>query len=270
MSIKFIPQFKPTQNELNDFTRLFDIFPYQLAKYPKEKAVGIRDGKNWKTYSTQEAVENINQVSAALLELGLQSGDMVAILARGGSPWWNFLDMGMQQIGVICVPLHSTAMPAEIGHILKETETKLCFVENATLLKKVKTIREDLPLLEKVFLIERGFGGEGFEKYLKPVGTSDLEKIEKLKANIQPNDLATIIYTSGTTGLPKGVMLSHNNMVSNIKCILPLVPVDYQKTSFSFLPLSHVYERMVTYSWMAAGCSVYYSTSIEHLSLIHI
>ncbi len=249
---------------MNDFTRLFDIYPYQLAKYPKEKAVGIRDGKKWKTYSTQEAIENINQVSAALLELGLQSGDMVAILARGGSPWWNFLDMGMQQIGVICVPLHSTAMVEEIQLILKETEAKLCFIENDTLLKKVKSIKEGLPSLEKIFLMERGFGGEGFENYLKPTTPQILEKIEKLKAKIKHEDLATIIYTSGTTGLPKGVMLSHNNIVSNIKCILPLVPVDYQKTSFSFLPLSHVYERMVTYSWMVAGCSLYYATSVEH------
>ena len=249
---------------MNDFTRLFDIFPYQLAKYPKEKAVGIRDGKGWKTYSTREAIENINQVSAALLELGLQSGDMVAILSRGGSPWWNFLDMGMQQIGVICIPLHSTAMPEEIKHILKETEAKLCFIENDTLLKKVKSIKEGLPSLEKIFLMERGFGGEGFENYLKPTTPQVLAQIEKLKAEIQPDDLATIIYTSGTTGLPKGVMLSHNNIISNIKCILPLVPIDYQKVSFSFLPLSHVFERMVTYSYLVAGCSLYYSSSLEH------
>ena len=249
---------------MTDFTRLFDIFSYQQQKYSKAKAVGIRDGKGWKTYSTAEAIENINKVSAALMELGLKKGDMAAIMSKGGSPWWNFLDMGMQQIGVIVVPVHATSMPEEIEHILKESEVKILFVENDTLLGKVKPIEEKIPTLQKVFLMERSFGGEGFEKYLKPVEISVLEKIELLKSQIQPTDLTTIIYTSGTTGLPKGVMLSHQNIISNIKCILPLVPIDYQKVTFSFLPLSHIFERMVTYSYFVAGASLYYTTGVEH------
>ncbi len=248
---------------MSNFTRLFDILPYQLAKYPQPKALNIREGKNWKSYSTKVALEKIDQVSAALLKLGLKPDDKGAILARGGSPYWSFLDFAMQQIGVVVVPIHASSTPVEIAYMLNETETKICFVENDLLMKKMKTIQKEIPSLSDIFLIQRGFGGQSIEEHVEPINKAQLADIESIRSKIKAENLATIIYTSGTTGEPKGVMLSHNNIVSNIKSVLPLVPINYEKTCLSFLPVSHIFERMVNYSCMAAGSQLYFASSIE-------
>jgi long-chain acyl-CoA synthetase len=246
-------------------TRLFDIPTYQLERYPKKVALAVREGKRWTTFSSSELVQHVNSVSCTMSGLGLQRGERVAILARGGSPWWNFIDLGCQQVGLVVVPMHASSTTDEMLYILVETEARCCFVENDVLYEKLKSVRQRLPALQFVFSIEKGFGVDSLAEVLEAHCQQHLEAVREVAKTISTTDLATIIYTSGTTGEPKGVMLSHANILSNIKVTLALVPVNFEKTFYSFLPLSHVFERMVTYTAMTAGASVYYARHLDDL-----
>lgn len=245
-----------------DFLRLFDIPQYQLEKYPQKTALAYRRKGVWSKYSTEKIIEHIDQFSAGLLRFGLQKGDTAAIMAHAGSPLWNIADLAFQQIGVIVVPIHSTIQPDELDFIFKDAGVKCCVVSNAEMLEKVRSgMGEELP----VFSFEKLEGTTYTKEFLVEPNEDEKAKIEKIKAEISPDDLATIIYTSGTTGQPKGVCLSHSNIVSNIKSIMTLVPVDSSQNALSFLPLSHIFERMVTYLYMSAGTSIWYSDSAQNL-----
>lgn len=242
-----------------DFRRLFDLFIYQQAKYPKKVALASKEGLQWKSYSTQECLAQINRVSAGLLDLGLKKGDRVAIMTLMGSPYWNFLDIGMQQIGVVVVPIHATTTQQELEYVLRHSEAKYCIVANRELYEKVDAVRANLLLLKKVYTLQELPDVPNWKSLSIEPTPKHREAFQGLKASIHEDDLATIIYTSGTTGTPKGVMLSHKNIVSNVKAIISLVPLNWEKRALSFLPLSHIFERMVTYTYMAAGVSLYYA-----------
>ena len=248
-----------------DFRRLFDILPYQQARYPQKIALADRQGINWNYYSTQDCLTQINRVSAGLLHLGLKKGDKMGIMTTLGSPKWNFLDLGMQQIGVITVPIHASISNTDLIYILRETEMKYCVVANRELCDKLMTIKDEVPFLQKVYTLEKLPDVPGWEDLLKEPSARHYESFQTYKAAIHEDDLATIIYTSGTTGEPKGVMLSHKNIVSNIKAIIALTPINASKRSISFLPMSHIFERMATFTYMAAGTSVYYVSSRDKL-----
>ncbi len=241
-----------------DFHRLFDILPYQQARFPNKSALSIRQNNSWKSYTTQTCLQEIDKVSAGLLQLGIQKNDKVAIISPSGSPQWNFFDLGAQQIGAIVVPLHATSSFADMEYILKETAAKLCLSANQELYERIAAIQDQLPNLKHHFCIEKTDDIPFWEDLVCEPNADDLQQIQNLKNAIQPEDLATIIYTSGTTGDPKGVMLSHKNIVSNIKSVISLIPVNYECRVFSFLPMSHVFERMVVYTYMAAGAAIYY------------
>lgn len=243
-----------------DFHRIFDILPYQQARFPNQMALSIRQGASWQSYTTEACIAEVNKVSAGLLALGLTQGDMVAIIADTGSPQWNFFDLGAQQVGVVVVPLHGNASLSEVEYILQETEASVCLTANAKLFANVESIRADLPALQHIFSIEKTWND-----LVKEPSTEDLQQINSIKAEIQETDLATIIYTSGTTGEPKGVMLSHRNIISNVKSVISMLPIDYECRVFSFLPLSHVFERMVIFTYMATGAAIYYPASKESL-----
>jgi long-chain acyl-CoA synthetase len=249
-----------------DFTRLFDIIPYQQQRFPQQKALAMRDGKEWRVWSIQEVSKDINQISAGLLKNGFQSGDCIAIFANGGSPLWNIADVAMMQLGIISVPIHATARVSEIQHILKDANIKACFVQSEALLEKLTLASIDQPLL--IFSFDGLANTTPWEQLLLAPSPQILEKIAQSKATISENDLATILYTSGTTGIPKGVMLSHRNIVSNIKAVVAIAPIDSNTITVSFLPLSHIFERMVTYSYLAVGCQVWYSDTVENLPIV--
>ncbi|MCB0520664.1 MAG: long-chain fatty acid--CoA ligase [Lewinellaceae bacterium] len=243
-----------------NFQRLFDILPYQLAKYPQKVALAGRQHGTWKTYSTEECLHTLRQLSTGLLRLGVNKDDKASILAHCGSPLWNLFDMALQQIGAVVVPIHATTLEKDLAYIFQDAGVKLCLVSNQEMLAKVKALNNSSL---SVFSFEKIPGGRHWEELLATPTPTELELLEALKKSIARTDLATIIYTSGTTGQPKGVMLTHRNIVSNIKAILTLVPVNYHKNALSFLPLSHILERMVTYLYMAAGTSVWYGESID-------
>ncbi len=248
-----------------DFRRLFDILPYQLARFPNKTALATKDGIEWKRYSTSACIEEANRVSTGLMSLGLRRGDKVAILTYRGSPRWVFLDFGMQQAGIIPVPIHATCSREELIFILNDASVVYCVAENRELLEKVKALQPEAPGLRGIYTLQQLPDAPGWNDLVIEPTAKHLEALQGLRAAIHEDDLSTIIYTSGTTGEPKGVMLSHKNIVSNIKATITLIPADYTKRAVSFLPVSHIFERMVTLTYMAVGTSVYYLNQQENV-----
>ncbi len=254
-----------------DFHRIFDILPYQQSRFPQRVAMAGREGGKWRTWSTEELLYERDCISAGLMERSIHHGDYIGILAHGGSPQWCIADAAMLQIGIIPVPIHATARPDEIAHIVQDAGLKACFVSNADMMAKI--IAAGIAP-EDIFSFEnKSKKATDPEQYSGiPWGELACEPDEHLSGRIQyfrdgirPEDLATILYTSGTTGLPKGVMLSHANIVSNVKSVLAIVPVGPESTTVSFLPLSHIFERMVTYTYQAAGVPIWFADSIDRL-----
>lgn len=255
-----------------DFTRLFEILEYQQNRYPQQVAMAGREHGAWNSKSTAELLAERDRLSAGLLHTGLHKGDKVGLLTHCGSPQWIIADAAMLQIGVVPVPIHATARPDEIAHIARDAGLRGCFVSNADMLAKIRTAGISL---EFVFLFdtvhselpERN-GGLHWNELLCTPDQHDLDKIRYLREGIRENDLATLLYTSGTTGQPKGVMLTHTNIISNVKSVLAIVPVGPDATAVSFLPMSHIFERMVTYVYQAAGTPVWFADAVEHLPRI--
>jgi long-chain acyl-CoA synthetase len=241
-----------------DFRRLFDILPYQQTRFAQPIALSHKKGLQRQSFSTSECITAINRVSAGMLKLGLKKGDTVGLMTYSGSPQWNFLDLGMQQIGVVVVPIHASLNDTQLAFLAKDAQLKFCIVSNRELYDKVENVQPNIPSLKKIFVLENLPDLPGWDDLTATPTAQQQETFQAFKAAIHEDDLATIIYTSGTTGDLKGVMLSHKNIVSNIKAILALVPLNATKKAVSFLPISHIFERMVVYTYMAAGTSIYY------------
>ncbi len=251
---------------MEDFRRLFDILPYQAAKYPKKTAIAHRELGRWRRFSTRELLQQIEHTAAGLLDLGLKKGHKVAMIASHGSSQWVVLDMALHRIGVLAVPIHATATTFDIAYIFQDSEAQYCFVGNEELLPKVRQAAQNVPTLKKIYALTGQ--ADGLDT-LQDLQTTPLEQhlaeLETYRAVIHEDDPCAIIYTSGTTGHPKGVVLSHKNIVSNIKATISLIPVNWKHRVVSYLPLSHVFERMVVYAYMAVGASIYFSQNIHQL-----
>src|ERR1043165_2177379 len=248
-----------------DYTRLFDIIPYQNANYPQPDAFGYKANGQWLKVSTQQVLDTGNKVSLSLLKLGIQPGDKIALVSNN-RPEWNMVDLGILQIGAVNVPVYPTISEHEYNYIFNDAGIKYAFVSDTNLANKMSHILKDVASLKGIYTFDKVEGFTSFEEFLSIGAGGDLGQIEKLKADVKPETLATIIYTSGTTGNPKGVMLSHNNIVSNIKAVLPVLPLNESMRVLSFLPLCHIFERVVTYVYMVKGVSVYYAESMETIA----
>lgn len=257
-----------------DFTRLFEILDYQQKRYPQQVALAGREQGKWRTWNTAELLAERDRLSAGLLHLGFHKGDKIGILAHCGSPQWAIADAAMLQIGVVPVPIHSTSRPDEIAHIAKDAALRGCFVSNEDMVGKLRDANVELEFVfsfvsrNAVPGLPEQRSGLHWDEIAREPSPHDLEKIQYLRDGISENDLATLLYTSGTTGQPKGVMLTHANIVSNVKSVLAIVPVGPEVTAVSFLPLSHIFERMVTYVYQAAGTPVWYADAVENLPRI--
>jgi long-chain acyl-CoA synthetase len=248
------------------YTRLTDIIEYQHKNFPKADALARKENGVWKKYSTQDIIDMSNRVSRALVAFGIKPDDKVALISTGNRPEWNFCDLGMLQIGAVNVPVYPTISESDYEFIFNDAEVKLVFVSDEGLMKKIQNIKSKVPSLQAIYSFE-DTSGTHWNEFLKLGDDTKLQaRVDELKNGVKPEQLATIIYTSGTTGTPKGVMLSHNNIVSNVKAVVKLLPVDHSKTVLSFLPLCHIFERMVIYTYFAAGCSVYYAESMETIA----
>lgn len=250
------------------YTRIFDILDDQLATRPLEVCLARReDKKNWTKYSTAETIAISNKVSRGLLNLGLEKGDKVAIISTTNRPEWHFVDRGALQIGVVDVPIYPTISPSEYEYIFNNAEIKYIFLSDKLLYRKIKQIAANVPTLKGIYSFDAVEGIPSWKEMLVDTDEALDSKLAQIKKEILPEDLATIIYTSGTTGFPKGVMLSHLNIVSNVKDSVQMVPVQSGEIALSFLPICHVFERTLNYTYMAAGASVYYADGLETIQM---
>jgi long-chain acyl-CoA synthetase len=250
-----------------EITRIFD-FPYhQLEKYNLPQAFSTKYDGKWETISTQEYINKANAISRGLLKLGLQPNDKVAIISSTNRHEWNICDIGILQTGAQNVPIYPTISKEDYEYVLNHSEAIYCFVSDEEVLKKVNSIKENTHLKE-VFTFDTIKEEKNWKEVLNlGEDTSNQEEVEARKNKIQPEDLATLIYTSGTTGKPKGVMLSHNNIVTNVLASKKRVPLAYGKDrALSFLPVCHIFERMILYLYQYCGVHVYFAESLEKLS----
>ena len=247
-------------------TRTFDVLSNAEKKFNHDIALAVKREGKWEAFSTKEYRKNADLISLGLLASGLEKGDKVAIVTNN-RPEWNFLETGLSQIGCVQVTIYPTISETEYRHILSHSESKLLFVASEALYHKLKPVFDDTPNLMEIYTIDEVDGVKNW-KEIQQLGKSKEAELrpllEKRRDEVQPDDLSTLIYTSGTTGLSKGVMLTHNNIVSNVKLadefIQYLKPGD---RALSFLPLSHILERTGNYLWQYHGLQIYYAENIE-------
>ena len=236
------------------YYRLFDFAHKQLRENPLQEMLRSRCAGEWVTYSTQQFMDDVMKLSNGLVEYGIKPGDKVALITDGNRAEWNIADHACLQIGAIDVPIYPTMSETDIAYILNHCEARICFVSNADLFKKVQNILDDVSGLENIFTFEHVNDAKHWTS-LFAISTVASDDVQDRMNAIQSTDLATIIYTSGTTGLPKGVMLSHANIASNVvNCVdrLPYLAVGNSKC-ISFLPCCHIYERMLHYLYIDNG-----------------
>lgn len=248
---------------MNNVTRLFDLLPYYAATFkPKEDALAAKENGVWVKYSIQDYIKAANNISYGLMALGIGKGDNIATIAAS-RPEWNFIDMGIMQTGAVHVPLYPTISEDDYRFILNQAEIKYILIPGKEAYRKLQPIIAEIPSLKGIYTIKEANEAPLLEELIN-LGEQNpaAEKLDEIKQSIQPTDLATIIYTSGTTGNPKGVMLSHNNIISNFKACVRILPFGEEGRALSYLPLCHIYERMLNYLCQYAGVSVYYAESI--------
>lgn len=253
---------------MKDPKRLFDFPYYQLENYPLDKALITKYDGKWVATSTQEYIDKANTISRALIRLGVKPNDKVALISTTNRTEWNVCDIGIMQTGAQDVPIYPTISPEEYQYVLNHSECLYCFVSDKEVYDKVMAIKDNVPTLREVYTFNEVEGAKNWSEVLE-LGKDDSnqDEVEQRKAAIKEDDVATLIYTSGTTGKPKGVMLSHKNIASNAKYSSERLPIVRGKSSgLSFLPVCHVYERMLHYMYQYCGVELYFAESLETIS----
>lgn len=251
-----------------EITRIFDFAYYQLDKYNLAKSLVSKVNGEWVATSSQEFVTKANIISRGLLSLGVKPGDKIALISSNNRAEWNILDLAILQIGAVNVPIYPTISEADYKYIFNHAEVKYCFLSDEALFEKANAIKKEVKSLKRIFSFDKIKDCAYWEEvFTLGSDTSLQEKVDKLKDKVKAEDLATIIYTSGTTGVPKGVMLSHNNLVSNVKdTVLGLPFLNDLNNVLSFLPVCHVFERMLHYLYIYSGITIYFAESIEKIA----
>jgi len=250
-----------------EITRLFDFPYYQLEKYNLDAALVSKPNGKWIKTSTKEYINKANAISRALIKLGLNKNDKVAIISTTNRTEWNIMDIGILQTGAQSVPIYPTISAEDYEFVLNHSESLYCFVSDKEVLEKVNKIKSKTKLKD-VYCFDDIDGCKNYSELLDAgKDESNQNDLDLRKENVKPSDLATLIYTSGTTGRPKGVMLSHNNLVSNVLASDKRVPLEYGKArALSFLPVCHVFERMMLYLYQYCGVEIHFAESIEKMS----
>ncbi len=247
-----------------EVSRTFDILHQFKTKYRKNDVLAAKKDGDWIKYSSDDYIDLSNRISYGLLEYGLKRGDKIALISNN-RPEWNIIDMGMAQIGVVSIPIYPTISIEDYKYILEHASPQLVMVSDKTLYDKVKPVAAQVASVRGIYTINTV---ENTENWMQIVQTGEKTKekfkatVEEIKKDIKPDDMATLIYTSGTTGFPKGVMLSHRNLVSNFKAVCGIHHFNETHRTLSFLPLCHVFERMVNYHFQYLGVSIYYAENM--------
>jgi long-chain acyl-CoA synthetase len=255
---------------LNNSPRLFDFLDHYVDRFPSKVLFGAKPDKEWETHTASSVQQLSLRIAAALLRLGygandgsVEGVDKIGIISAN-RPEWCATDWGIQQVACVSVPLYPTLSEQEMSFVLNDAQVKCIFVGDKKLLARVLAVRDAVPSLQHVFTFDNIEGGEHYESILKPLTTEDRTAIATIKSGIKHTNLFTIIYTSGTTGNPKGVMLSHQNIASNVLvCIDCFHFCDVSGSALSFLPLNHIYERMVMHIYVCKGISIYFAQGMD-------
>ncbi len=242
--------------------RLFDIPYYQLENYPNKKMFVTKTKGNWEGVSTFDFIDKVNIISRGLISLNIKQGDKVCI-ASNNRVEWNIMDIAIQQIGAIVVPIYPNISINEYLYIFKDASIKLCVVDSIELYIKIESIKTQVESFNSIFTFNEIENIPNWNEISNRANETSISEVEKRKSMIKNMDLATIIYTSGTTGNPKGVMLSHNNLLSNVEGCRPKIPADENSKVLTFLPACHVYERMLHYLYMTIGASIHFAESLD-------
>lgn len=254
---------------MNKPRRLFDCLEAQQEMGGLQVMLAAKEGGQWRTYSTTEVTTLVDQLATGLLAMGISANDMsiegrdkVAIICKN-RPEWVMLDLAVQKIGAVLVPIYPTVHINDLVFVLNDAQVKMIFVNDADLFQKVQTVKPQVPSLRDVFSFEPATGCRHWKDLLALGKQEHYQQLSTVSARINTEDLLTIIYTSGTTSTPKGVMLSHHNILSNVIAAMPVFPPGDNMRSLSFLPLNHIFERMVTYLYLFEGTGIYYAESME-------
>lgn len=247
--------------------RIFDFPYYQLETFNLERAFTTKYNGTWESISTREYVDKANAISRGLLKLGVQPNDKIAVISTNNRTEWNVMDIGILQLGAQNVPIYPTISKEDYEYVLNHSGAIYCFVSDDSILEKLNAIKGNTSL-KNVYTFD-DIAGENSWKDVLELGKDDSNQpeVEARKDQVKPDDLATLIYTSGTTGRPKGVMLSHGNLVSNVLDSTSRVPLEHGKSkALSFLPICHVFERIILYLYQYCGIEIYFAESIEAIS----
>jgi long-chain acyl-CoA synthetase len=246
-------------------TRLFDFLAQQLEQ-PLDKCLNTKYNGKWEATSTQEFYYKVQQASRKLLQMGVKHGDKVALISTNNRTEWCIMDQAVLQLGATTVPVYPTITGPEYEYVLTHSESRFCFISDAEIFEKLNIVAKNT-MLEGIYSFEEVKGCDSWTMLFENDDPSLQDKVEEAKAAVKPEDLATIIYTSGTTGLPKGVMLSHNNVVSNVLSATQKLPLTKDKNvALSFLPVCHIFERVILYIYYHNSIEIHFAESIEKIS----
>ena len=250
-----------------EITRLFDFPYYQLEKFNLDAALVTKYDGVWKKTSTKEYLDKSNALSRALLKLGVKKDDKIAVISTTNRTEWNIVDIGVLQLGAQNIPIYPTISSEDYEYVLNHSESIYCFVSDEDVYNKVKKVSKNTKLKE-IYSFDHIKGCKHYSELFELGKDKDNQpEVEKRKDNVHPDDLATIIYTSGTTGVPKGVMLSHWNITSNVLDSSPRVPLppSGETRVLSFLPICHIFERVLIYVYQYAGTTIYFAEGIDKI-----
>lgn len=243
-------------------TRLFDIPYYQLNKYPNENMFVTKTKGQWTGLSTKQFLDEVMLVSRGLISMGVVKGENVALVSNNRYEW-NVMDIAIQQIGAIVVPLYPNISESDYKYILNDAGVKICVVSNSELCQKINHIKSDVTSLTHLFSFDQLDDCDNWKKIHARAEETPESEVRSRMERVHNGDLVTLIYTSGTTGNPKGVMLTHNNILSNVEACREPIPADQNSKVLSFLPVCHIYERMLHYLYMYLGCSIHFAESMD-------
>lgn len=251
---------------MTEIRRTFDCLTFLEENHPSKEALSVKRNGKWEHFSTAEYRKNVDNFSLGLIAKGFKKGDKIATVTNN-RPEWNFIDFGMSQLGCVHVGIYPTISETEYTHILGHSDSKILIVSSEELYLKLKPVFDKIDTVKEIYTIDKVDGVKNYTEILELGASKESElrdELNKMKDDVQPNDLLTLLYTSGTTGLSKGVMLSHNNVVSNFKLAHSVVTyIEPGDKALSFLPLSHVLERVGNYLWQSQGLGIYYAENIE-------
>ena len=248
-------------------TRLFDLLEVYKEEFSSlPNAFNCKKDGAWISYSALDYINYSNEISLGLLSMGVEPGVRVATIMLN-CPEWNFFDMGLLQVGAVQIPIYPTVSEENYKYILNDAGVEYLIVSNNEIYQRLSSVVKDIPSIKEIYSLEPVPGVKNWKEILESGKEyPNPENLEKIKKRILPDTLATIIYTSGTTGKPKGVMLSHNNFVSNYKALREIPPLEKNDRVVSFLPLCHVYERTAGYTYQSFGVGIYYIQNLDEIA----